>query len=238
MELSEVPVEAEFMWSQRPSSYIMSSVGTRTPEERMGHTATQIGRYLYIFGGIKGETDAINKKQAATAFNNLYVYDLERRVFLMPNVTGEIPKPRFRHSAAVDEEGNIYVFGGVGGGDTVHRLKTYTEPLEWDVIPTRGPAPKERDGHFSCVYKSKLYVIGGRSLKDPNQLFSDVVSLDLTNFFWEVKKTSGDGPVNTWLYSAERIQNILYLIGSDFRPDYGQVMFLDLNSMAWDEKKV
>ena len=48
------------------------------------------------------------------------------------------------------------------------------------MIPTRGPAPKERDGHFSCVYKSKLYVIGGRSLKDPNQLFSDVVSLDLS----------------------------------------------------------
>ena len=58
------------------------------------------------------------------------------------------------------------------------------------------------------------------------------------NFFWEVRKTSGDGPVNTWLYSAERMQNILYLIGSDFRQDYGQVMFLDLNSMAWDEKKV
>ena len=167
---------------------------------------TQIGRYLYIFGGIKGETDAINKKQAATAFNNLYVYDLgelctgmgvhlgdksagvpfheskwrypgfhlsdevygyrvieeygygyghgygyclsaltsffisERRVFLMPNVTGEIPKPRFRHSAAVDEEGNIYVFGGVGGGDTVHRLKTCQSTTAYHT-PNHIPVP-------------------------------------------------------------------------------------------------
>ena len=46
------------------------------------------------------------------------------------------------------------------------------------------------------------------------------------NSFWEIGRTTGEGPVDTSLYSAERINNMLVLIGSDFRKTFETILFL------------
>eukprot|EP00298_Acanthocystis_sp_HF-20_P012255 c19795_g1_i1.p1 GENE.c19795_g1_i1~~c19795_g1_i1.p1 ORF type:complete len:832 (-),score=394.58 c19795_g1_i1:141-2636(-) len=238
LELTKIPIHAEFMWSERPSEYIQVSKEIKVPEERSGHTATQYGNLMYIFGGAQSEPGATTKRFTPVCFNNLYEYDMQTMVFRVPNVAaGTRPEPRYRHSASIDEKsGDIYVFGGIGGGRNLYKLKTTAEPLYWEIITTSGLAPEERYGHVSCVYNNRLFVIGGRNTRNHNPL-SDLFVLDLVSCFWKSEKASGDAPVDITLFSAQRIQSHLYLIGSDHRDTFESILHFNLDELSWIETK-
>ena len=64
--------------------------GPTLPTKRSGHTATLIGSELFIFGG--GDGNAL--------VNDLFVFDMLSESWSQPAVTGAVPSPRSRHTAA------------------------------------------------------------------------------------------------------------------------------------------
>ena len=112
------------------------------PTPRAGHSMIYFEnqKCLYFFGG--GSVDQM--------FNDLFIFDIEKHVWLLPVVKGDIPTPRASHSANQISENQFCIFGG---GDTrtgyndvfLYNTKTY----EWHKITTAGEMPDKRAGHSS-----------------------------------------------------------------------------------------
>ncbi|KAK3880199.1 hypothetical protein Pcinc_007664 [Petrolisthes cinctipes] len=71
------------------------------PAPRRCHVASKLGHYVYVHGGYNGEE----------AFADLWRLDL--RVWEWQQLPCKSPVPLYFHSAAVTEEGCMYIFGGV-----------------------------------------------------------------------------------------------------------------------------
>ncbi|KAJ3311740.1 hypothetical protein HDU76_003040 [Blyttiomyces sp. JEL0837] len=147
------------------------------PCKRCDHTATLWHDKLVIFGG----------KDANDAFlNDLYILHVSTLTWEKPNIRGEAPSGRGKHSAVI-EDNKLYIYGGwcstdgVAGELNILNLET----MEWQV-----PIPViPRHSHFCTIYKSRLYIYGGMSATlDPG---SDLLILDLDDFVQTTVTVSG-----------------------------------------------
>lgn len=80
------------------------------PPPLQKHTASLVGRKIFIIGGSYVNEDPI-KHQMVEVFNNTLVFDTETMYWNYPECSGEIPTPRCAHSATTVED-KIFVFGG------------------------------------------------------------------------------------------------------------------------------
>eukprot|EP00455_Lapot_gusevi_P037780 TRINITY_DN42385_c0_g1_i1.p1 TRINITY_DN42385_c0_g1~~TRINITY_DN42385_c0_g1_i1.p1 ORF type:complete len:186 (-),score=27.30 TRINITY_DN42385_c0_g1_i1:5-520(-) len=77
----------------------------RPPAPRSNHSASVIGHLLVLFGGGGG-----NKRDYA-AFEQVAVFDLAHKMWMVPIISGVAPKSRSYHSA-ITFNNSIVVFGG------------------------------------------------------------------------------------------------------------------------------
>ncbi|CAL1407687.1 unnamed protein product [Linum trigynum] len=144
------------------------------PSPRESHTATIIGgSKMVIFGGSgEGESNYLN---------DLHVLDLERMVWVAPEVKGEVPVPRDSHCAVeIGESSNkLLVFGG-DRGDRYHGDVDLfdMDSLTWSKLVVDGCSPGVRAGHAAVSIGTKVLVIGG--VGDKNY-YNDVWVLDTAN---------------------------------------------------------
>ena len=76
------------------------------PEPRFGHSAVILRRMIIIFAGR-------NQKEI---FNDLNLYDIDRKTWIKPKVEGLIPNPRYYHGATIyEEQKEMWVLGGKVG---------------------------------------------------------------------------------------------------------------------------
>eukprot|EP00955_Chlamydomonas_euryale_P021782 229897-Chlamydomonas_euryale.AAC.15 len=144
--------------------------GPLCPSARGGHSATLIGRRVYVFGG----EDAHRR-----ALGDLWVLDLDDMAWAKPDTTGRPPAPRSAHVAAAHGGRYLLLFGG-GSVATcfsdVHVLDTAAKPMQWSQPFVAGPTATPRAGHCGAVIGATWYVVGGGNNVHG---VSDMLALDL-----------------------------------------------------------
>ena len=152
---------------------------------RSGHSATLIGKFIYIFGGI----DSDNK-----VYNNLLSFDTEEKEINKMKTKGIIPKARASHAASSDIlQTKIYIHGGADNDGNVYNELISYSPLRnrFEPFDTTGDKPPPLYGHSLVPYKHYLYLFGGTS---GFVYFNHLFRLDLLTKTWVKLKPAGKIP--------------------------------------------
>ncbi|XP_028417553.1 kelch domain-containing protein 3-like isoform X1 [Dendronephthya gigantea] len=128
------------------------------------HTATAVGKYMYIFGGRGDVLGEIHSNQEIYD-NQIIVFDTETYTWQWLVTKGLSPIGRRSHTA-VSYGRCIYIFGGYNGLEQQHYgdiLKFDTDARQWSkvVVPGKYPCPRRR--HCCCLVGGKAVIFGGSS---------------------------------------------------------------------------
>lgn len=231
-------------------------------ENRIGHTATLVGRTtIFIFGG------QISTGGTSTLLtNSMLAYDVERNEWWSVDCGEPAPTPRRGHSAVLVNDA-LYIFGGCGANsEPLNDLWkfTFTSDLSgrncgsWqkqitysggpsDAINSSSPSP--RFFHACEAIDSTMYVFGGQ---DGNRDLGDFYALNLKNLRWSTVELSGETTIKPGSKSGARLLNfeskLLLLGGSQPLDDYAldiyvfypkkAAWYLQRYDMESDEPKV
>jgi len=127
-------------------------------------------------------------------------------------VSGNVPKPRYGHSANVLGK-KVIIFGGtkVGSQDSDELFILNTKKMKWKQCPAKGIAPV-RTQHSACVIDKKLYIFGGIG----NGCYCDEVHVfDTTKKIWSVTKFKGEMPSSRRGHTASVVKNKIYIFGGE-----------------------
>ncbi|KAK8769789.1 hypothetical protein V5799_013748 [Amblyomma americanum] len=148
------------------------------PQWRDFHTASVIGRRMYVWGG-RGDAQGPYHSQNEVYFNNIAFLDTVSAYWVYPHVDGDLPEARRSHSAFV-HDGQLYIFGGYNGLQKTHfgDLHKYDpETSRWSLVKTQRECPCARRRQCCCIVGGRLFLFGGTS-PAPNK-----VALQLTDAF-------------------------------------------------------
>jgi len=147
-------------WEQPPEAGAMA---TPPPMGRFGHTAVIYNNSMFIFGGWNGHE----------TLDDLYEFSLGTfQWYNVPNRGRNVPKSRYRHSAAV-YGCSMFIFGGVDKNqDRFADLFEFNiDTREWAQINTMGHPPTARTFHRAVVWGGYMYVLGGFDGSRKNDMY-------------------------------------------------------------------
>lgn len=121
------------------------------PGVRMGHTACLWqGNKLLVYGG---------ENEHRMHLSDVVIFDIETAHWTQPEITGQPPRGRARHSAVIYDD-KLFIVGGMNGSENgilddicFLDLKTWTWSRTWRFVP--------RQDHSSWVWGGKIWVAGG-----------------------------------------------------------------------------
>lgn len=159
------------------------------------------------------------------------------------SVTGEHPKPRYQHGAAVLQD-KMYVFGGNFNGRHLNDfqvldLKSLTwskvEGTTFDSQNASTITPPPCAGHSMVSWENKIISIAGYT-KDPSEIIH-VKEFNKQTCAWSSKKTYGKAPISRGGQSATLVGTTLVIFGGEGAKKtlLNDLHILDLESMTWDE---
>ncbi|HUT89381.1 MAG TPA: kelch repeat-containing protein [Thermoguttaceae bacterium] len=196
---------------------------------RCGHSAVPIGGKVLFFGGTSKGWESLD--------NDLYVYDQQGREFaLVEESTGPIPEPRFVHAACADEEGRMWIFGGLTYD---HRdlgdLCCYCpQENQWQRIEdSKGDAPGTRYGSRLAYHGGSLYLFGGT--RTGSGRLGDFYRFDLEDQTWRrLPGGSENAPTPRYAHSLLRAGDSLYLFGGGGNGYLNDLYRYDLAAGRWE----
>lgn len=107
-----------------------------------------MGKKAYVYGGILQNCESSCK---------LFTFDSVHEAWDIPKVRGNVPGPLDEHSAAMREDGKMFVFGGYGvNGVLVNDIFTFNVNHNFwhHETLTRDHKPCPRAGHSSLLIKN------------------------------------------------------------------------------------
>ena len=150
---------------------------------------------MFVFGGFVVE--------GRLGFNvgELLALDLNSNEFFYPEVVGDLPVRRNKHTAVLDDRNNMWLWGGsvwdhTGGSATYASTATHVADLSdprrvvWRAVETKGSPPSQRRLHASVIKDGVMYVIGGEDYHS-KRFLQDVHALDLETLTWSQPATAG-----------------------------------------------
>ena len=170
--------------------------GSLYPLARSGATAVATDdNVMFLFGGFVVE--------GRLGFNvgELLAFDLDKREFFYPKVSGDLPVRRNKHTAVVDDEKRMWVWGGsvwdhTGGSSAYASTATHFADLsdprnvKWTKADTAGFPPSQRRLHSAVHKNGVMYVIGGEDYHS-KEFLADVHALDLRTLRWSQPPVAG-----------------------------------------------
>ena len=157
---------------------------------------------MYMFGGFVVE--------GRLGFNvgELLACNLNTFEFFYPKVSGDLPVRRNKHTAVLDDQNRMWVWGGsvwdhTGGSATYASTALYVADLsnrkhvKWTKVETQGLPPSQRRLHAAALRDGVMYIIGGEDYSSKSYL-QDVHALDLDTLTWSqpaVKGNAGGGHI-------------------------------------------
>ncbi|XP_018490582.1 acyl-CoA-binding domain-containing protein 4 isoform X2 [Raphanus sativus] len=163
-----------------------------------------------------------------------------------PQTSGQRPKARYEHGAAVIQD-KMYIYGGNHNGRYlgdlhVLDLKNWT----WSKVETKVATDTESEetsptllspcaGHSLIPWDNKLLSIGGHA-KNPSESMQ-VKVFDTHTCTWSILKTYGKPPVSRGGQSVTVVGKTLVIFGGQDakRSLLNDLHELDLETMTWDE---
>ncbi|AED93708.1 acyl-CoA binding protein 5 [Arabidopsis thaliana] len=162
-----------------------------------------------------------------------------------PRTSGQPPKARYQHGAAVIQD-KMYMYGGNHNGRYlgdlhVLDLKNWTwSRVETKVVTgsqeTSSPAKLTHcAGHSLIPWDNQLLSIGGHT-KDPSESMP-VMVFDLHCCSWSILKTYGKPPISRGGQSVTLVGKSLVIFGGQDakRSLLNDLHILDLDTMTWEE---
>ena len=236
------------------------------PTPRWRHTATLLpgDDTVLVFGGL-------NK---GMRFNDSYVLSVAKMEWNIKECAGTPPCPRSHHTANLvtfpatevedirePEKSKVAVVGGYGGPGTTRDFYMDVHFLELDswtwikVANIRGPAPKPRSDHCTCLSRGMLIVSGGRGWSegktDPG-FYDDMHCYDYVKNEWvlpDAYNPEDENPIvwpklptKLWNHMAINIESVpsdrLFVFGGQTSPrEFSNlVSCMDSTNMEWDTK--
>jgi len=218
------------------------------PDEREGHTATVVGRRIFIFGGTWTDED-----DTTIYMNDLHVLDAGMFTWNRPNASGTPPIEREGHSA-VAVGARIIIFGGtwVDDEDQSHYLNDlhvlHAENMAWSFGQCSGDAPIQREGHTASLVGLYMVVFGGAGLdadERPVNL-NDVHLLETAQLAWSRPNVTGKVPQERRYHSASVVDQRLLIFGGQYYDASADLHFecdnavcaFDLETLLWSSVAV
>ncbi|KYR02856.1 hypothetical protein DLAC_00326 [Tieghemostelium lacteum] len=205
--------------------------GDHPTEGIRSHTATVVGRKIFVFGG-----SDINDK-----FNDLMIFDTKTMFWSKPKTNGAdgcIPNPHRAHTATLVDK-RLFIFGGGDGPNYFKDLFVLdTETLTWTKPVTTGNGPGPRRAHTANLVNGKtIYIFGGG---DGNKALNEVYSLDTDSLSWTLIKPTGTIPKSRGYHSSVLIGNTKIGIfgGSDGQECFDDYFIFDCTNHSWTEQKI
>lgn len=130
------------------------------PAGRALHSATVIGRKIYIFGG----ANSTGYRNDTSGFCDLYELDVDTMTWTECETHSIPPPPCYGHTATYIGDNKIFYFGGKGYKDlnTIHTLDIKT--MEWKQYAYAGNALSPRWGHTASLHHgTRVLIYGGRA---------------------------------------------------------------------------
>ncbi|MED6195794.1 acyl-CoA-binding domain-containing protein 4 [Stylosanthes scabra] len=183
-----------------------------------------------------------DKDVVVEGFSSVEVYDQ----WIAPAVSGQRPRARYEHGAAVVQD-KLYIYGGNHNGRYLNDLhvldlrswtwsrveaKAEVESANLSSSPTLTPCA----GHSLIPWdNTKLLSIGGHA-KDPSESIQ-VKVFDLQTATWSTLKTYGKPPVSRGGQSVTSVGKTLVIFGGQDakRTLLNDLHILDLETLTWDE---
>jgi N-acetylneuraminic acid mutarotase len=147
---------------------------------------------LVFFGGYYCHPDF----ECEYTYNEIQVLDIEDMKWISEDdikVEGELPNPRFSHTATLLSS-NMYIFGGenVKSEKGINCHVNYNDiwvlnlekvsGLRWEEIKPKGTPPLPRHGHTMTSLNNFLVIFGGED--DRKQRLNDVIVFDSEKREW------------------------------------------------------
>ncbi|XP_039064005.1 acyl-CoA-binding domain-containing protein 4-like [Hibiscus syriacus] len=188
-----------------------------------------------------GVMETQDKDFVSEGLGLVVVYDQ----WISPPITGQHPKGRYEHAAAVVED-KMYIHGGNHNGrylSDLHvlDLRSCTWSKVEDKIGSKSVEPPSTvniipcAGHSLIPWEDKLLSIAGHT-KDSSETI-EVKTFDLQTGTWSTLKTYGKAPVARGGQSVTLVGTILVIFGGQdaMRTFWNDLHILDLKTLTWDE---
>ena len=143
------------------------------------------GQRLLVHGGDGGPSGDVG----FTPLDDVWSFDLSKKEWKQIDPNGDMPSPRWAHSAAFDFKARKwYVFGGGGGNVGFNDVHAFDAAAgRWKQLHAKGDAPPPTEA-ASLTFDSEagaLLVVGGLSIAEKGPAgFKDAWTLDLKSMNW------------------------------------------------------
>ncbi|XP_010485985.1 PREDICTED: acyl-CoA-binding domain-containing protein 4 isoform X1 [Camelina sativa] len=224
-----------------PDPVVDVQINQRTKDEAVIENGNSFGETKTISteNGQLAETQ--DKDVVSEESNTVSVYNQ----WTAPQTSGQPPKARYEHGAAVIQD-KMYIYGGNHNGRYlgdlhVLDLKNWT----WSRVETKVATESEETstptllapcaGHSLIPWDNNLLSIGGHT-KDPSESIQ-VKVFDTHTSTWSMLKTYGKPPVSRGGQSVTIMGKTLVIFGGQDakRSLLNDLHILDLETMTWDE---
>jgi N-acetylneuraminic acid mutarotase len=129
------------------------------PSGRSLHTATVVGRKIYIFGG----ANSSGSRNDSSGFCDLYELDIDSMTWTECETQGTPPSPCYGHTANYIGNDKILFFGGKGY-KVLNQLNILDiRSMTWKQYAFAGNTLKERWGHSATFHDTRILIYGGRN---------------------------------------------------------------------------
>ncbi|RZC52499.1 hypothetical protein C5167_020923 [Papaver somniferum] len=184
--------------------------------------------------------EAQDKDVVTEGIGSIAVYDQ----WIALTVSGQLPKARYEHAAAVVQD-SMHVFGGNHNGRYLNDLQVLDfRSLTWSKVEVSAkpdssevsPVPLPPcAGHSLIPWENKLISIAGHT-KDPTETIT-VKAFDLQSSTWSTLRTYGEPPISRGGQSVTLVGTTLVIFGGEdaSRSLLNDLHILDLETMTWDD---
>lgn len=175
-------------FAQRTDAPLVPSAGTRLPKKLASFGATRLGQFAYVYGGHSGRTHEFGPHAQSGSFLRLSLLDLHS----WEELPSDLP---VQGTALVGRGRKLFRIGGLQalrdqGGEVELRSTSSvrmfdTESMQWSE---ETPLPEPRSSHEAYVIDDRVYVVGGWSHLNGEEIWLDTAwSADLKRspLVWE-----------------------------------------------------
>lgn len=213
-----------------------------TITKRFSHAACVLDSSMYIFGGCTTN---------ATAFNDLWRFDLSKRMWIRPMATGTYPVPK-AYTTMIAYKDNLILFGGWTHPSPSQYYQNVTmfndihfyniNVNRWTLVNTLNTPPPIA-GHSACVRDNEMIVFGGLVGEEQINCSNDVWVLDLNLMTWRKQPTSTPRPNPRYAQSLIVLDNDRFMLlggAQTFhnRFVYNDCWILTMKGPVWTWKEI